>query len=438
MNHLPNFWKSSDRINNTEVIMKKSIRFASLVLLTVLIISACVNRNGPVLPDNEANDDKIVLHIMHTKQEAPETYHKLAEAFHQKHPDITIKYEVPTNYDLELQKRMNRGETPDIYSAGATQANAGLLMDLSGQEFLSNVRTVHYDTVTRQGEYFFPVGYSGAGIICNENLLNSYGLNLPETLEDLEKIYGTLSKENLYTFALGFKDLWATHYCFRPAYYAVYARHPAWNRLKSEGKTSFASTPEWKTTADVIKKYVYAFGNTDTAFERGYMDSCNMLAQNRAALLVQGSWAAAVIEDYNSNVSLRMVPLPISNNPEEGMINFYCDYSLSISADTEHPEEALLYLEFLASEEAAKIYVENSGSFSSVIGAPIPDNQISEDIQSYVNSGRYIDNPTDGWPPYFFEDAERLLAEYIFDGINYEDMVYNLDVAWERIEKENL
>lgn len=410
--------------------MKKKIVYAAiLAIVAVSVISGCLWSAKDKYTD-EQEEEQIILYVMHNKQEAPETYHKLAEAFHQKYPYITVQYEVPTDFDLELQKRMNRGDTPDIYTATAAQANAGLLLDLSKQEFLSRMRPVHYDTVTRPGEYFFPMGYSGAGIICNETVLDEYNLDLPETLEDLEKIHSILSEESVYTFALGFKDLWTAHFCFRPAYYAVYADQPEWNTLRRDGKVSFSSTPEWKTVVDVVKNYVYAFGNKDTAFERGYMDACNMLALNRAAMLVQGSWAAAKIEDYNSNTRLRMVPLPISNDPDEGKINYYCDYSLSVSADTSHPREAMLYLDFLASEEAAEIYVKNTGSFSGFIGAPVPDNTIAKDIQTYVDAGKYIDNPSDGWPPYFYINAERILAEYMFGGRDYDNMTKALDSAW--------
>lgn len=411
--------------------MKKRLSCAALsAAAAAVIVTGCLWAADE--PEADApEEEQIVLHVMHNKQEAPETYHKLAEAFHQKYPDITVEYEVPTDFDLELQKRMNRGETPDIYTASPVQANAGLLLDLSGQEFLARMRPVHYDTVTRPGEYFFPMGYSGAGIICNETVLARYGLELPRTLSDLEDIHDTLSRNNVYTFALGFKDLWTAHYCFRPAYYAVYAGQPDWNSLRYEDKVSFSDTPGWKTVGDVVKDYVYAYGNTDTAFERGYMDACNMLAQNRAALLVQGSWAAAIIEDYNSNTTLRMVPLPVSDDPDENVINFYCDYSLSVSADTEHPKEALLYLDFLASEEAAEIYVENTGSFSGLLGAPMPDSSIAQDIMAYVDAGKYIGNPSDGWPPYFYTDAERILAEYMFGGRDYEEMTEALDSAWE-------
>ena len=114
----------------------------------------------------------------------------------------------------------------------------------------------------------------------------------------------------------------------------------------------------------------------------------------------------------------------------EGKINYYCDYSLSVSADTAHPREAMLYLDFLASEEAAEIYVKNTGSFSGFIGAPVPDNTIAKDIQTYVDAGKYIDNPSDGWPPYFYINAERILAEYMFGGRDYDNMTKALDSAW--------
>ena len=71
--------------------MKKRLsRTAALTAAAALIITGCLWAAGK--PEDAApEEEQIVLHVMHNKQEAPETYHKLAEAFHQKHPDITVE-----------------------------------------------------------------------------------------------------------------------------------------------------------------------------------------------------------------------------------------------------------------------------------------------------------------------------------------------------------
>lgn len=412
--------------------MKKYFRLYSMIVLVLVTASGCSFSFSADDDTSETTDaNQVDLYVMHGRQEAPEAYTKLADAFHQKYPDITVHYETPSNFDLTMQNRRAQNRTPDIYSATTIEANAGILMDLTDEPFMKNVRKVSFDTVEDKRDYFFPIGYSGVGVLYNKSVFTENNLTPPRTLSELTKVHQVLESKNIATFALGYKDLWVGHFSLRPAFYAVYGTSPDWNKKRSQGEVSFADTPEWKLIADIPKNYVYAYGNTDTAFEVGYMDACSMLANGEAAMMLQGSWATSLIQTYNPDVELGFIPLPVSDDPNMRKISYYCDYYLSISADTKHPEEAKLYLEFLSTPEAAEIYVDSTKTFSSVIGAPIPSDTVSMDIQNYVDNNQYIDDPSGTWPNRFYKNAEKHFMEYILDGIDYKKLTKLLDEEWD-------
>lgn len=414
------------------IYMKKYVNLISVIIVVLVMTASCsFSFSAPDKASETTDENQVDLYVMHGRQEAPEAYTKLADAFHKKHPNITVHYETPSNFDLTMQNRRAQNRTPDIYSATTIEANAGILMDLTDEPFMKNVKKVTFDTVKDKRDYFFPIGYSGVGVIYNKSVFTENNLTPPRTLADLTKVHQVLASKNIAAFALGYKDLWVGHFSLRPAYYAVYGTYPDWNQRRSQGEVSFADTPEWKLIADIPKNYVYAYGNTDTAFEMGYMDACSMLANGEAAMMLQGSWATSLIQTYNPDVELGFIPLPVSDDSDQSKISYYCDYYLSISADTKYPKEAKLYLDFLSTQEAAKIYVESTKTFSSVIGAPIPGDSVSKDIQKYVDKNQYIEDYSGTWPNRFYKNAEKYFMEYILDGIDYGELTRLLDEEWD-------
>lgn len=412
--------------------MKKYFYFTLMIVLILIMTAGCSFSLSATDDTSETTDaDQVNLYVMHGRQEAPEAYTKLGDAFHKKYPNITVHYETPSNFDLTMQNRRAQNRTPDIYSATTIEANAGILMDLTDEPFMKNVKKVTFDTVKDKRDYFFPIGYSGVGVIYNKTVFRENSLTPPKTLSELTKVHQVLASKNIAAFALGYKDLWVGHFSLRPAFYAVYGTYPDWNQKRSKGEVSFSDTPQWQLIADIPKNYVYAYGNTDTAFEVGYMDACSMLANGDAAMMLQGSWATSLIQTYNKDVELGFIPLPVSDDPERSKISYYCDYYLSISADTKHPKEAKLYLDFLSTQEAAEIYVDSTKTFSSVIGAPIPEDTVSKDIEKYVDKNQYIDDPSGTWPNRFYKNAEKYFMEYILDGINYKELTNLLDEEWD-------
>lgn len=203
--------------------MKKYVYLISMIMWILVFTAGCsFSFSGADGTSESAAPDQIDLYVMHGRQEAPQAYTKLADAFHKKYPNITVHYETPSNFDLTMQNRRAQNRTPDIYSATTIEANAGILMDLTDEPFMKNVKKVTFDTVKDNRDYFFPIGYSGVGVIYNKSVFSQNNLTPPRTLSELTNVHQALASKNIAAFALGYKDLWVGHFSLRPAFYAVY------------------------------------------------------------------------------------------------------------------------------------------------------------------------------------------------------------------------
>ena len=121
--------------------MKKYFYFTLMIVLILIMTAGCSFSLSATDDTSETTDaDQVNLYVMHGRQEAPEAYTKLADAFHKKYPNITVHYETPSNFDLTMQNRRAQNRTPDIYSATTIEANAGILMDLTDEPFMKNVK----------------------------------------------------------------------------------------------------------------------------------------------------------------------------------------------------------------------------------------------------------------------------------------------------------
>ena len=260
-------------------------------------------------------------------------------------------------------------------------------------------------------------------------------LTPPTTLSELDHVIEVLEKNKITPFALGFKDSWTikpiTLVVVSPA---IYAKQDDWNELKTSGQSSFADTPEWKTTFDILKK-IYDHGNTKTAFDTDYNGACNMIAQGEAAMMVQGLWALEPIKSINSDINLGMMAMPVSENPEDTKLFQFPDFGLSISANTKNPEECKLFLEYLTRQDTASLWCSSSMLFSAIKNVSVDFDPLAADVNAYIDSGMICTQADRGWPTAFQTEYEASLSEYILGHDSLENILARLDTAWDTAVK---
>ena len=112
--------------------MKKLIAFFVLATLLVGFVGCKRVKN-------------VTLQLFHYKQEIVNQMHEMIAVFHQKYPNITVETEtIPNDAQTVLKTRLVANEAPDIlmlqsYSTVFEYAEAGYLLDISNESFMSNI-----------------------------------------------------------------------------------------------------------------------------------------------------------------------------------------------------------------------------------------------------------------------------------------------------------
>lgn len=418
--------------------MKKGYRRFLSSLLVCTVAAGCGTQALTVLAE-EAAQEEVTLHLFHQKQEAQEAFAQIIDSFQSEYPYITVEQEIVTNDPAAILKaRIATGEIPDIFQ-GANDtmdiAQGGYIMDLAGEEFLNNVtdeaRLASSFTDEEGHTWAMPVDGSCEGIFYNKDIFAEYNLAVPTTISELEHVAATLEEKGVTPFALGFKDSWTIKpVSLVAAASAVYGQDVSWDSRKNKGEASFADTEGWTTTFE-LTKYVYDHGNTKTAFDTDYNGACGMLANGEAAMMINGLWALEPVKAINPDVNLGMMAMPASENPEDAKLFQFPDFGLSISADTEYPEECKLFLEYLTRPEIAELWCSTSKLFSAVKGVAVDFDPLADDVNGYIDAGMVCTQVDRGWPTAFGTEYESALSNYLLDLDSLEGTLSTLDTAWE-------
>ncbi len=401
--------------------------------------TASVNTGNSSTTPASTAPEPVTLHLFHQKQEAQETFAKIIEEFTKKYPHITIEQEIVTNDpSAVLKSRIATDEIPDIFQAGLEVidiSKGGYMTDLTSEAFLKNINEAAVQspsfTDSDGKTWALPIDGSCIGIFYNKDIFAKYNLTPPQTLSEFENVVKTLRDNGVTPFALGFKDAWTiktTSICaFSPA---VYGRYPSWDVDKSAGTVSFAVTPEWSSSLELLKK-IYESGDTKTAFDTDYNGACSMIARGEAAMMAQGLWALEPIRDINPDVNIGIMALPVSENPEDTKLHQFPDFSLSISSQSKYQEECKLFFEFLTTTEIAELWSNTAKLFSAVKGVSVDFDPVAADVNALITAGQVCPQADRGWPTAFHAEFEAALPSYILGKSGLDGIMKDLDSAWD-------
>lgn len=404
-------------------------RFLACMLSLALIMAA--------VPGMAA--EQVTLHLFHQKQEAQETFAKIIEEFTAQYPNIQVEQEIVTNEPAAVLKaRIATDEIPDIFQAGLDTidiSKGGYMVDLTDQEFLQNINEDAVGSSSFTDEegrtWAMPIDGSCIGILYNKDVFAQYGLSVPTTLAEFDSVVKTLRDNGVTPFALGFKDAWTikiTSVCaFSPA---VYGRDLGWDAQKNEGKATFAGTPEWTRSFELLRK-IYESGDQQTAFDTDYNGACAMLANGEAAMMAQGLWAVEVVRSVNPDANIGMMAMPVSEDPGETKLHQFPDFGLSISSKSAHIPECELFLEFLTRKDIAEVWCNTAKLFSAVKGVSVDFDPVAADVNAYIAQGMVCPQADRGWPTAFHADFESAISAYLLDKLTAQDAMKQLDTAWD-------
>jgi raffinose/stachyose/melibiose transport system substrate-binding protein len=375
---------------------------------------------------------KAEITMFYYKDTVVDGMNSLAEAFMEKYPNITVKNEMlTTEFNTVLKSKDAAGKLPECWAAQPGERamkayiNAGKVQPVGGFAVIDNLSDNFKKSITfSDGKvWVVPMLTTARGIIYNTEMFKAVGYStFPNTLDKLEDACEKLEAKGIIPFASGAKDGWTVGSLVYQCGVEALAT-PDFGERMWAGEASHQEIKDIFGFIDLFKEY-----SQNKAMETDFMGSVSLYAQEKAAMIVQGPWAADAMMDLAPEVVevSKMAGIPYTNNPAKN--GLYMDYDLywAVSADAD-AEAVDMYFDYMINGEGRKIFSEEITSINPY-GIPFNTHPVNESIlnaENVMGDVQYVGSP-DGW----WQNQAIVMQEYLLGDITQNEMLEKLDKDW--------
>ena len=350
--------------------MRRPTTTAAGAALALLALAACTGTTGGTddgAPDDAADGGAVTLRYLVEEQEdaaALDLLRGRMDEFEAAHEGITIDLQTAPVDSMRsvLQTQLRSGEGPDVFrwgagpSFGGALAEAGLLLDLTDayEENDWQVYDFAKEQVTVDGKvYGIPGEPETIGVFYNQEIFDNLGIAEPTTLAELDAAAAAVKEAGFVPFAVNDQEGWQGGHLLSMALSsrvgsdrmnALIAGEESWNA--PEVVSALQQWADWQADG-----YLPEFP-TSISYDAGTA----LFLSGEAAMIPNGSWFVdAIVVDADFEAGY--IPFPTEDG--RGIFTGGLGSGPYVSAQTEHPEEAIALLDFLASEEQGQWVVEN-------------------------------------------------------------------------------
>ncbi|MBS4178859.1 ABC transporter substrate-binding protein [Lederbergia citrea] len=418
-----------------------------IAMLTLVLAGGLLSACGTTGSSNNSSGEKlekVELKVFISQPRFKEQYETYIDQFvakqkEEKGRDIKVKLEMPNvnQADQLLKTRLASGDSPDIFSLHAVNDipvydKAGYLEDLSGEPFAEKLFETVKPAVTRDDRVLaVPLETVQWGYMYNKDIFKEHGLEIPQTITEMEAVIKKLKEKDVTPFILSYKDSYIPQ-LFIPLTVGGLENtsNKGFVESMNEGKGSFADLKDMFQILDLV----HANG-TDRSFEVGQDQGAADFANGKAAMWVQGPWMAESILATNPDFNFGVAPLPLNEDPNATLINLGSSTSLAVSKTSKVKDVAKEFINYILDDEDSSALYESLG-FNPISDLhtfkPYP--WLDESIK-YVEEGKaYLELPI---PSAVKSESEKLLQSYFAGDASKEDVIKGLDRAWEQYLKVN-
>jgi multiple sugar transport system substrate-binding protein len=309
---------------------------------------------------------------------------KLAREFHEEHPNITIKFEnVPAEQAAQvLTTRIAGNNAPDVASVNASDtadyASRGAAVDL--QNYIDRSEVVDPDDYVDAFKTFvtyddkmwgLPTGGETTGLFYRTDLFEKAGLDGPPTTwDEFEADAAALTDKDAGTYGFSM---------FAPesAYYWYPWLYQAGGDLLSEDGDVLFTSPEAKEAAD------YYVGLTKYAppdyLNSNSWDGRVAFAEGQVGMYMAGAWFAGTLHEEFPDIDGKWATAPLPEGPA-GCKTTIAGDALVMMDQTEHPDAAWLWMEYLSRPETiARLTYETEGTTLPPLTSLLEGDEITEE-----------------------------------------------------------
>lgn len=323
------------------------------------------------------------------------------------------------SYRELLLKRLTSGTADDLYLIPAEDVlefdEKGYLYDMSDLKCAGNLSQDALIQSTYNGKIFsIPLSYTCFGFLWNVDMLESYGLKVPENLEEFLNVCETLKKNGILPYGAN-KDFALTVPVMCAGLYDIYQAEDSEQKLEelSNGTAAISS---------YIEK---GFAFLQMMIDNGYMDPLNALGmlpsskeekkffREENCAFICAIYRGQAFEGYS--FTIEMTPLPVLENGSICVVG--ADQRLAVNPGSDNLDAAIAIVEALGKTESLDSFAKKLGKISSSKNATAPDIPESGSIIECVAGGSQI--PNQDFRLYFnVWDTVRELSQQLCQGVS--------------------
>lgn len=390
-----------------------------------------------------AQGQEVELNVMMSFPQYMDQWQAYATQFEQKmlaekNVSVKINLEMPSSdqYDSVLQARLAGDDAPDLYTIHANNlglySKAGHLADLSAQALAEKIYPNVRETVSLDGKVLaVPLESMAWGVLYNKDIFADAGVTPPATLTEMKAVIETLKAKGYTPFLLAFQEQWVPQLMTALTLGGkVSGDLPDWveRMYKDEG-----SYEEVREIFDVIGLIMQ--NGTSRAMEEGSQQGAADFAAGKAAMFVQGTWAAGTIMETNPDMKLGVLALPVNDNPGCTLVNMSTSTVLGVYPGGKNLDMALAFANYVLDD------ADSSALFQACSFNPLATVHTYEaaswvaDASQYVAQGKaYRDLVL---PSAVTDEQGKLLQELYVGGVTVDDIIQRLDAAFQNANKLN-
>lgn len=328
-------------------------RFSTMLMVMVLAAIMLVGCGIPASLGETAKKDKVTLNFYYWDEIQSESTQAIIKAFEAKYDYIKV---VPTvipwgQYWTKLQTSLPTSSGPDVFwmnDRAPEFISADLLMDLQamvddGRIDLSKFPEALSGLFTVEGKlYGVPKDYNTVGVYYNKALFDAAGVEYPAndwTWDDLLAAAQKLT--NADTKQYGIAATTSGQTCVNN-----FIMQNGGMIASDEGDVT-VNTPEVTEAIQFLHDMIFVHKVSPTAMELTDNPADVSFLSGKLAMFFGGSWS---VKDFYEVLGDNLGIAPMPQKKEAAIV--ISGLAFVGSANTAHPEETQLFLEFCATQEA--------------------------------------------------------------------------------------
>ncbi|WP_394136565.1 ABC transporter substrate-binding protein [Cytobacillus oceanisediminis] len=426
-------------------------RYALILLSLILaagIIAGCSSSSssGDEKPkDDTKNEDEVVtLNMFQFKVEIAEQLQEMITEFEKEHPNIKVKLETVgggADYSAALKAKFASGEHPDIFNNGGfkeLELWKEHLADLSNEPWAEHVLPIGKVPMTdTDGKlYGMPVNLEGYGFIYNKDLFEEAGIKEPpNTISELKDAAKKLEDKGITPFSAGYGEWWVIGQHLLNIPFAQQEDPVAYIEGLYSGSEKITGNDKFKEFKEVMDTEINS-GN-DNPLTTDYNTQVTLFASGKTAMLQQGNWTENMITEINPDINMGFLPIPLSDDEATAdRLPVGVPNNWVLNKNSEHLEEAKLFLEWMVSSETGKRYITEEFAFIPAFDNIEPNGlgPLGQSILEYSKEDKTIPWTWFRWPDGANKEFAATIQEYAAGKIDYDTVLERFQASWDNLK----